>query len=350
MRDWLHKSLWRYFTIQFSVITFIVLIITFFVLFYLDLNEWLRWIEEFPILRWLVPFILSFIIGVTTASIVSRTILKPITTLKNSMNQVIQSDFAIQIDEDHPIQEVVELNHAFNVMVQELNSIERFQQDFIATISHEFKTPLSNIQGYAQLLQSPQLSEQQRDNYQQKIITATKQLNKLSNNVLHLTKLENQSLLNDQTHFRLDESIRQAIVDLHSLWEDKNIQLDLQLEPLYIWGNADLLYQVWLNLVENAIRYNVEGGSLSIHCAEHANDVQVTIKDSGIGMDKDTLKHATERFYKADRSRQSIGHGLGLSIVARIITIHQGTLTFESEPHQGTTVTLTFPKSKPNHV
>lgn len=343
IQQWIHSKLWIYFSLIFFAIGLLIATIAITILGVLEYHNLLATFNHYPFLRWLLPIIICFIIGVITASLVSLVILKPISQLKQQMQQVIQSDFSIQVDENQPIQEVAELYHAFNLMVKELNGIERFQADFTSTISHEFKTPLSNIQGYAQLLQSPKITPDEMSQYLHKIQHATEQLTTLVNHILELTRLENQSIAFNQSHFRLDEQIRESILSLQPQWEKQNLQLKLDLPTTYVLGNELLLYQVWTNLIQNAIQYNWKGGTLSVQINQYAKHIQVIICDTGVGIAPKDLRHITERFYQSDTSRHTKGNGLGLAITQKIVKLHQGSIHFTSQLHQGTQVIVTIP-------
>ena len=247
------------------------------------------------------------------------------------------------------IAEVSELYHSFNLMVNELSSIQRLQSDFTSVISHEFKTPLSSIQGYAQLLQSPDLTTSERESYQHRIIVATKQLSGLSDNILKLSKLDNQSISSERKPYRLDEQIRESILSLHNQWEEKSLTLTIDLDSTVLYANEDLLNQVWINLLDNAIKYSEQDGQIIVHLKDSKDSVEIIIEDTGIGIPSEKLNIIFERFFQVDGSRFSSGNGLGLAIVKRIIDIHEGTIEYQSELGDGTKVFITIPHKKIEH-
>lgn len=140
-------------------------------------------------------------------------------------------------------------------MVRELNSIETLRNDFIANVSHEFKTPLSSIEGYATLLQEPNITTKERLEYSRIIIESSKQLSSLSGNILALSKLESQEILPESVLFSLDEQVRQALLILENKWSSKNIDINLDLSICNYYGNENLLMQLWINLLGNAIKF-----------------------------------------------------------------------------------------------
>lgn len=260
------------------------------------------------------------------------------------MSSVIESDFSIQLEESHRIEEVSELYGSFNLMVKELKSIEHFQNDFTSMVSHEFKTPLSRIQGYAQLLNNPNLDPTTRQNYQDHIISGTKQLSNLTNNILSLAKLENQNLPTERTNVKLDEQIREAILIFEQKWEAKDIDLQIFLHPTTYYGNAALLMQVWSNLIDNAIYYSPVGSQIEIYLEDKWDKYVFSIKDQGPGIALDSQKHIFEQFYQGDSARNKTGAGLGLSIVKRIVALHKGRVDFKTQVGEGTTFIIELPK------
>ncbi|MPN21681.1 Alkaline phosphatase synthesis sensor protein PhoR [bioreactor metagenome] len=238
----------------------------------------------------------------------------------------------------------------FNVMVQELNSIETLRNDFVSNVSHEFKTPLSTIQGYVQLLQNPDLSGEERQVFLQRIIEGITQLSQLTENVLKLNKLENQHTLMEKKEFRLDEQIREVILFLQPKWEKEQLQLDIQMEKVKYFGNEELLYQVWLNIMDNAIKYNLPTGKISVKLAQTKEEVVLEVTDSGIGMNEGTVTKIFDKFYQGDTSHQNAGNGLGLSLVKKILELHQARIDYSSIENVGTTVMIRLENTEKNVV
>ena len=230
----------------------------------------------------------------------------------------------------------------FNLMVDELSSIQIFRDDFINEFSHEFKTPIHSIVGYAKQLQYEDLEPEERDLYISIIISESQRLSDLSSSILNLNKLETQALVTDQVNFALDEQIRNVILLMQNDWEEKNIELDIDLDEIQIYGNEELLKQVWINLFNNAIKFSDKNSTISISCHQNEN-IEVTFKDNGIGMNEDVIAHMYDRFYKGDSSRSTKGNGLGLSLVKRIVDLYNGNIEVESKESVGTSIKVILP-------
>lgn len=297
--------------------------------------------------RYYIFFFVIVLSGVLTACIttfVGYRILYPIVVLRKSMNKVATGDFSVQLDGSPKISEVQQLYSDFNFMVKELRSIETLQNDFVANVSHEFKTPLSTIQGYVQLLQDPTMNETKRAELLQRLLDGTKQLTQLTDSILKITKIENQGLHLERSKFRLDEQIRQAILSLHPQWEKLNLNFNIELDHLVFNGNEELMYQAFLNIIDNAIKYNVTDGSITVDAHQTEEGAfQIAISDTGIGISPEVQSHLFDKFYQADKSRLNAGNGLGLPLVKQIVDLHHGTIDYQSEQGIGTKVTLTLP-------
>lgn len=297
-----------------------------------------------PLMMILMLYGLSFAIASILAVYVSRQILAPIEELSKASQRVAKGDFSVRIPDHHNTEELHNTFSNFNTMVMELSSIETLRNDFIANVSHEFKTPLSAIEGYATLLQDTTLTEEERVEYAKKILFNTRRLNELSGNILLLSKLENQNYATEREKYRLDEQIREAILLLEPKWTAKEIQLDLDgLKDTTIVSNEALLLQVWMNLISNAIKFVDKKGTISINIAKAQGYVHVQVKDDGIGMSQETIAHIFEKFYQGDTSRRSEGNGLGLALCRKIIEKCDGKITVASTPGRGSVFTVMLP-------
>lgn len=304
--------------------------------------------------RYYIFFFIIVLSGVLTACIttfVGYRILYPIIVLRKNMNKVATGDFNVHLDQTPKITEVKQLYADFNLMVKELRSIESLQNDFVANVSHEFKTPLATIQGYVQLLQDPSMDDNTRKDLLQKLLDGTKQLSRLTDSILKISKIENQGLHLDRKLFRLDEQIRQVILFLQPQWELLELEFNIELDHIVFSGNEELIYQALTNLLDNAIKYNVPQGSITIEATITAEQsVQIQITDSGIGLSEEAKEHLFEKFYQEDKSRLNAGNGLGLPLVKRIIDLHQGKIYYRSVQGEGTTVTITLPMTAKDTV
>ncbi|AXY26538.1 two-component sensor histidine kinase [Suicoccus acidiformans] len=339
-----HQNLWVYFTFLtlffYALISFIALIVTL-LLIRIDI---LPTRVDISVRVLVSIFIATNLISVLISSIVSRSILQPIRQLKQAMNQVAENDFSVQLDEyQQRPGDIHELYRAFNIMVQELRRNEMLQNDFISTISHEFKTPLTVIRGNAQLLKDTDLAEDERQTALHNIIEASDRLSKLSGNILLLNKLEHQSVAIKRDAFRLDEQIRNTLVLLQQQWDEKDLELSLDLPKTIFQGNEDLLDQLWMNLLENAIKYNRPGGMIEVRLTSSEASVHVLIRDTGYGFDTQNIQRIFDKFYQEDTSRADSGNGLGLSIAKQIIDLHGGHIEASSSKNVGSTFLITLP-------
>lgn len=300
--------------------------------------------------RPLLPFLLQAgIISILTGTILTLCIghlpLRPINTLIQAIHAVSEGDFQTKINLEHP-REFKELSKSFNQMTEELAGIEILRTDFINNFSHEFKTPIVSILGFAKLLKTGNLTPEERTEYLDIIIEESKRLTALSTNVLNLSKVESMSLLTDFTVFNIAEQLRESVVLLESKWEKKKISFDFDLEELSVSGNEQLLKQVWMNLLDNAVKFSPEGSVVSVSLTASGAFVSVTVKDSGVGMDLSTQRNIFDKFYQGEPSHSSEGNGLGLPLARRIVKLHQGTIAVESQPGQGSAFTVTLPASE----
>lgn len=268
----------------------------------------------------------------------NKKFLKPIEELKERTNEVSKGDFSVRIDYI-PNNEIGELAKNFNAMVEELQKNEMLKNDFITNVSHEFKTPLSIIQGYATLLQDPDLNKEDREKYTETIVESTSKLTTLVNNILKISKLDNQKITIENTYYYLDEQIRESILSFENEWTNKKIDLDC----VAINADKNLLINVWNNLLSNAIKYSNEGGKIEIKLCKEGNSINVKIKDDGCGMKKEDIPYIFDKFYQCDKSHISEGNGLGLSLVKKIVEISNGDIKVASELGIGTEFTIILP-------
>ena len=240
------------------------------------------------------------------------------------------------------IREVRDTYDNFNLMTRELGATETVQTDFVSNVSHEFKTPINAIEGYATLLQSAQPTEEQAL-YVEKILLNTRRLNELVGNILLLSRVDHQAINSNRTNYRLDEQIRQAIVLLESKWDKKELDLDVDLDTLDYTGNEGLLLHVWMNLIDNAIKFNPHGGLLRLRLRRQDGSAVFTVDDSGPGIAEEAQAHIFDKFFQADSSRMMEGHGLGLALVKRVLDVCGGTIQVENLPEAGCRFTVSLP-------
>ena len=284
----------------------------------------------------------SAFLGTVIAWFFSKTALRPIRKIIDATHKVASGDFDVRLD-IHSIYELEELSNSFNKMTHELASIETLRSDFINNMSHEFKTPIVSIKGFAELLSEGNLSEKEQKEYLEIIITESKRLSLLSTNVLSLAKLETTEIIPESSVFRIDEQLRKAVLQLENIWTEKNITVEIEADTVEYNGDPDLIQQVLLNLTENAIKFTNPGGIIDLRLLSLGDNIYISVKDNGIGMDEQTMLHIFDKFYQGDTSRSKQGNGIGLSIVKRIIDLCGGNIKVISEKGKGSEFTVTLP-------
>jgi len=298
-----------------------------------------------PILSPVLALLVSRVLGTSISALASERLLKPLNRLVRAMEVVSTGDFSVRVDEMGDDSEIARLLSGFNHMVGELGGIEMFRDDFINNFSHEFKTPIVSIRGFAKQLQNEDLSVEKRREYTDIIIREAERLTNMSANILLLTKLENQRIVTNRNEYELDEQLRNCVILLEKQWSGKRIDMELDLEPVSVRRDGEMLSHLWINLIENAVKYCREGGRIGIACRAADDGVEVRIGDDGDGMDEETMKRIYDKFYQGDASRATRGNGLGLSIVKRIVELNGGTIAVESEKGRGTVFTVLLPAS-----
>ncbi|WP_249598875.1 sensor histidine kinase [Peribacillus frigoritolerans] len=266
----------------------------------------------------------------------------------DALRKIANGDYNVQLDFNMDKRnEMTDIINHFNHMAKQLMQMEEMRQEFISNVSHEIQSPLTSIVGFAQALQFNKLTIEERNHYLHIIETESRRLSKLSDNLLKLTSLESEHHPFERTDFRLDQQIRTIILACEPAWSDKELELDITLEKIPIVADQDLMSQVWTNLIHNSIKFTRHRGKITIRLQQIDDLASITISDNGIGISETDQFHIFERFYKADlaRERSKSGSGLGLSIVKKIIEMHEGTISVKSELEKGTTFTILLPIS-----
>lgn len=279
--------------------------------------------------------------------IIEKSLIKPILT---ALEKISLGDYDIKLENninphfpEHGLANI--LRDGINKMALELSKIEIMRQEFITNVSHEIQSPLTSIRGFARALHSNDLDPEEREHYLNIIESESIRLSKLSNNLLQLASLDSKDIKPELTTYRLDKQIKNLVLACEPQWMEKEIDMDVSLEKVNINADADLLSQVWTNLLHNSIKFTPRNGKVKIDLREKNEVVQFKISDSGIGISDADLPHIFERFFKADKSRQRLntGNGLGLSIAKKIIKMHHGAIDLESQLGIGSTFTVVLP-------
>ena len=291
---------------------------------------------------WLgIPYMLrvlliSILSGAAIAVGLSKIFVSPMMKLGDAMRKVAGGDFTVRLDCTSKIRDVREVYGSFNTMVKELGNTETLQTDFVSNVSHEFKTPINAIEGYASLLQDSQLTDEQKNAYIDKIIFNTRRLSDLVGNILLLSKVNNQTISLKASTFRLDEQVRQSILALESKWEKKGIEFDIDLDEIEHTGYENLLSHVWLNLIDNAVKFSPQNGQIRIRLKQLAGSVTFSIWDNGLPIPEADIDRIFNKFYQGDNSHASEGNGLGLALVRKIVAAAHGTINVTSSEDAGT--------------
>lgn len=287
--------------------------------------------------------LVTLLIGSVLIVIAVAMIAKPIKAVSEATKKVADGDFDIRLAVKGK-DELAVLARNFNVMTEALSRNDYIHRDFVSNVSHEFKTPIASIKGFGKLLKDSDISETQRQEYIDIIVDESDRLWKLSANVLKLSELENGILGLKKEAFALDESIRRVVLLLQEKWEAKNIDLDIQLDEITYKGDQELMAQVIINLLTNAIHHSPVAGEIRIDLHETAKEIVIKIADAGEGITKADQEKIFDRFYKADQSRSTPGTGLGLTISQRIVGLHGGTIAVESELEKGSSFFVRLPQ------
>lgn len=337
------SRLWVYLALIVFIIMLVTAVIVSFFAYFLFQMGYLNQHDKNPLTPVIFLLFMSVMIGTSISLFVAKKILKPITRFSKATDEVAKGNFNIRMTETGHIEEIRDLTRKFNMMVHELSSIETLRNDFVVNVSHEFKTPIAAIEGYAMLLQDGNLSETERNEYTQMIIGSSRQLASLSHNILSLSKLENQEIILEKELYRLDEQIRYVILMLEPEWSSKELDLQIDLVKTNYYGNEGLLMQVWMNIIGNAIKFTPHRGVIGIRLFEKEASLVFQVSDTGIGMDDSIIKHIFDKFYQGDAARKTDGNGLGLALAKRIVDLCNGSIMVESKVGKGTIFTVTLP-------
>jgi signal transduction histidine kinase len=264
------------------------------------------------------------------------------------MKELSLGDYSVRLEYKGMINEMQsfnELSTSFNKLAAELQNNQMLRSDFINNFSHEFKTPIASILGFARLLQKGELLEEEKKQYIDAIEEESRRLSSMAMNVLNLTKVEKQEILNDVSKFNLSEQIRYCVLLLEDKWIKKNISPILDFEEFAVEGNEELLMQVWINLIDNAVKFSPDNSEISLEISENENAVSVSVANGGYSIPKEKLDKIWSRFYQADESHSSEGNGIGLAIVKRVVELHSGSVSVKSDNCQ-TVFTVVLPKKQ----
>lgn len=282
----------------------------------------------------------------TVADAVRRkcTVARAAKSIADAASKIASGDFSVRVpqvsrftmDENFFI-----IIDCFNKMAGELSGVETLRTDFISNVSHEMKTPLAVISNYGTLLQTPEISDEQRYEYAHGIIDASRRLSDMMTNILKLSKLENQQIFPNTEKYDLGQQLIDALLQYENVWEQENIEIETDIaEDVTVHADRELLALVWNNLLSNAFKFTPSGGTVRLSMHADEKYAYVLVRDTGCGMSKETGVHIFEKFYQGDTSRATRGNGLGLSLVKRVVDIMHGEISVESVLGEGSTFTV----------
>ncbi|MBQ8202820.1 MAG: HAMP domain-containing histidine kinase [Clostridia bacterium] len=301
-------------------------------------------ITSIPLLIQLNLF--SLVIAVISTYFLSKMFFDPIKELRIGMQKVADGKFDTRLETKSSSSEIQEVFAGFNMMTQELGSTEILQTDFVSNVSHEFKTPINAIEGYSTLLQGGDNLDTDQQEYVEKILFNTKRLSTLVSNILLLSKIENQSIQTHKEWYGLDEQIREAFLALESAWAPKDIDFDVDMEDLEYYGNEQMMYHVWTNIIGNAVKFSPQGEIIKIRLYKKEGNIFFVVDDRGPGLSAEAQKHLFDKFYQEDSSHKQEGNGLGLALVKRILTMADGDVFAENIMGGGCRFTVTLHSNK----
>lgn len=291
----------------------------------------------------LVGFVLAIaIVSITGVVLMTRQLIRPITQLTEATKAVSKENFHYTLDISRK-DEIGQLAESFNLMQQQLAHNDEARKAFISNVSHDFQSPLMNIQGYAELLQGEEVSEKERLEYSAIIDRESKRLSNLTKQLLLITSLDQATYPVKFKQLRIDEQLKEAIRKYRWRLSEQEIELSYKAEKAVAYADEELLVNVWDNLLSNAIKYNRPGGSIVIKCSGAGEEIEIVFKDTGIGMSSEAQEQVFERFFRVDEARKKDGTGLGLAIVKQVVTLHGGTIRLESEPGLGSMFIIRIP-------
>lgn len=290
-----------------------------------------------------IIYSVCILVAVSMVFMIRMVFIRPIKTIMAAMDRLAMGVFETRIDfssEKYIPREIRDFGESFNKAAGELSGTELLRKDFISNFSHEFKTPIVSINGFADLLLEEGLSEEERKEFLTVIRDESRRLADLSSSILALSRIESQTILQDRESFRLDEQIRQCLLVTEQKWKEKDLDYQVDLEEVTYAGNPSLLKEVWLNILDNGAKFSPEKEVISVTLRKKGNVITASFTDHGPGMDEQTKGHIFEQFYQGDTSHRSQGNGLGLAMASKVAALHGGEILVDSAPGRGSCFTV----------
>lgn len=334
----------RNFTLICSLCVFMILMITLLLFsagtLIMQNTPFSEYVDNTSALPFIFCAIASFVIGSSITPLILRIPLGPINRLISSMRRLASGHFDERVDLGNTTLGR-ELTESFNTLASELQNTELLRTDFINNFSHEFKTPIVSIRGFARLLQRGNLPEEQRRAYLDVIVDESTRLSNMATNVLNLSKVENQQILTDVTEFNLSEQLRRCILLLEKEWTRKSLEIRADFSEFRIRASEELLKQVWLNLLDNAVKFT-DAGCITVRVYARAElqtadgALQVDVSNTGAPIPLEQQSRVFDKFWQGDSSHSGKGAGVGLSIVRKIVELHGGEVRVASTEEETT--------------
>ena len=275
----------------------------------------------------------------------TRFIYRYLDKISDAMQKVADGDYTVRLDaeKDQPFRE---LYRNFNTMAEELGGVEMLKNDFINGYAHELRTPITSINGFAEMLLNDDgtLSREEKRSYLEIIASESRRLADLAGNSLLMSRLDTQKIIPDKKPFSLDEQLRRCSILLSKQWTEKELDMTMDLDEAVYVGDYDLMQHLWINLLTNAVKYTPKGGSITVTLKNEEKFIAVSVADTGKGIPPEDRERIFDKYYQTDKSHSKRGLGLGLAICKRIVQLCNGSLTVESDVGVGSTFTVKLPK------
>jgi signal transduction histidine kinase len=287
-------------------------------------------------------------VGFILIWVLTKRMVTPLQQMSVAAKRFAVGDFSYRVNINSN-DELSDLGYAFNDMADALDKLENSRRSFVANVSHELKTPMTSIAGFIDGILDGTIPKSKEDYYLKIVSDEVRRLSRLVVAMLNMSKMESGDFEMKPKNYNISDQIIHILLTFEQKIEKKNIEVRglENLQPHHITADTDMIYQVIYNLFDNAVKFTNEGGYIDINVIELADSIQVSIKNSGDGINPDELVHVFERFYKVDKSRSldTKGAGLGLYIVKMMVEMHGGRIYARSDSRSEAEFVFTLPKS-----
>lgn len=305
--------------------------------------------QQFGELRIFLAILLTLLLFLSFVIVLisTRYLVKPIKNLTDATHKIAAGNYHIKLNLNRK-DEIGRLARDFSQMSTSLERTEEKREEFVASVSHEIQSPLTSIQGFSQALREEDIPAEEQQRYLSIIEKESRRLSVLSNQLLTLSFLDSETDLEQFVPIHIEQQLKEVMSTIEWQLQEKNLSVTLEKEDvdIKVLGDPKLLYQVWMNLLTNAVKYTPEHGEIKVEIMNLRDEVEVYVSDTGIGISEEDMAHLFERFYRADKARTRTDHstGLGLSIAQKIIELHGGSITARSTLGEGSTFIVTLKK------